>query len=134
MLTTMTIVIVVIAFLFFKTVIVVTERENIIIERLGKYHQPNIERRNDYALWLNMFNNNDNLISVKCPGVLAKYRVNSYGLSSKPFLSLKYHWLALVGFGGYNLAMSTALSAFYLSIVVLKKKFPNLYNLIIKKI
>ena len=103
-------------------------------ERLGKYHQPNIERRNDYALWLNMFNNNDNLISVKCPGVLAKYRVNSYGLSSKPFLSLKYHWLALVGFGGYNLAMSTALSAFYLSIVVLKKKFPNLYNLIIKKI
>lgn len=103
-------------------------------EILDKHFQPNIERRNDYALWLKMFSLKKDLISVRCDDILAAYRVNSYGLSSKSLLSLKFHWLALINFGKYNQLTATILSIIFLFIVLIKKKFPKAYNRFIQKI
>ncbi len=103
-------------------------------DKLGKYYQPNIERRNDYALWLEMFSKRKDLTSVRCNGVLAAYRVNSYGLSSNSFLSLRFHWLALVNFGRYNQLIAIVFSLIFLLIVLTKKKFLNIYNVLVRKI
>lgn len=103
-------------------------------EKLGKNYQPNIQRRNDYALWLEMFSNKKDLISVRCNGILAAYRVNSYGLSSNSLLSLKFHWLALVNHGKYNPITASILSSIFLFIVLIKKKLPKTYNMFLKNI
>ena len=103
-------------------------------EKLGKYYQPNIECRNDYALWLEMFSKRKDLSSVRCKGVLAAYRVNSYGLSSNSLRSLRFHWLALVNFGRYNQLIATVFSLIFLLIVLTKKKFINIYNVLVRKI
>ena len=70
-----------------------------------------------------MFSLKKDLISVRCDDILAAYRVNSCGLSSKSLLSLKFHWLALVNFSKYNQLTATILSIIFLFIVLIKKKF-----------
>ena len=49
---------------------------------LGKVEQPCITRSNDFALWLSILKHNK-CVQARCyPEIVARYRVNTYGLSA----------------------------------------------------
>lgn len=59
-------------------------------EVLGKYEVPDIEKRNDFALWLRILHDVD-----YCWGLqenLAKYRIHKGSLSYNKLNLVKYHW------------------------------------------
>ena len=62
---------------------------------IGKIFQPNISKRNDYALWLTIFKKNNVKYAYCMPRITSCYRVNSYGLSSNKSDALKYFRHAL---------------------------------------
>ena len=71
---------------------------------IGKISQPNIAKRNDFALWLKILR--DDIKYAHClPEVTACYRTNSYGLSSDKYQALKYYYLCLVGIAELTLLM-----------------------------
>ncbi len=58
---------------------------------LGKYEVPNIKKRNDFALWLNILKNCDYCYGMQ--EILATYRVRANSVSSNKLGQAKYHWL-----------------------------------------
>lgn len=102
--------------------------------RFGKVQQPDIEKRNDFALWLTIFSRGDFTSGSCVKKSLATYRQNSYGLSSGKKDALKYFVICLVRYRKHSLFLSVFLSGFYLFIVFMKKKFPKLYNWAVIKI
>lgn len=60
------------------------------VEKLGKFVVPNIRKRNDYALWLQILKKTPYIYGLH--EVLAQYRVHSNSLSSSKFDLVKYHW------------------------------------------
>jgi teichuronic acid biosynthesis glycosyltransferase TuaG len=101
---------------------------------LGKIHQPAIEKRNDFALWL-MILNGGAIKSAKClPEVTAKYRSNSYGLSSNKFDSLFFFRRCLTEYGGCSKLEANFYSILYIILIIIKKKFINIYNWIAIKL
>lgn len=101
---------------------------------LGKVEQPSIKKRNDFALWLNIFHKSDFTIASCIPESLASYRQNSYGLSSDKKDALKYFTLCLIRYGKHSRLSSLFLSGVYLVIVLVKKKLPALYNWAVVKL
>lgn len=101
--------------------------------KVGFFRQPYIKKRNDFALWLNILKNN-NIYAHCLPVVTAKYRSNKYGLSSNKLESLKYFYLCLVKYAGVSRIKSIFFSTAYLFLILIKKYFPNLYNMSITKI
>lgn len=61
------------------------------VEKMGKFEVPNIRKRNDDALWLQMLKKERYIYGMK--GVLASYRVRSGSISSNKFKLIKYHWI-----------------------------------------
>lgn len=60
-------------------------------EQLGEYTVPNIQKRNDFAMWLQILKNCDCCYGM--PEVLSFYRVRDGSISTTNKLSLvKYHW------------------------------------------
>lgn len=59
-------------------------------EILGKFVVPNIRKRNDDALWLQMLRKEKYIYGM--PNVLMKYRVRPNSISSNKVKLLKYHW------------------------------------------
>ncbi len=60
------------------------------VEKLGKFSVPNIRKRNDDALWLQILKKERYIYGM--PEVLAKYRVRRDSLSSNKVELIKYHW------------------------------------------
>lgn len=60
------------------------------VENLGKFEVPNIRKRNDDALWLQMLKKEKYIYGM--PEVLMKYRVRSNSISSNKLDLVKYHW------------------------------------------
>lgn len=60
------------------------------VEKMGKFEVPNIRKRNDYALWLQMLKKEKYIWGM--PDVLMKYRIRQNSISSNKFKLLKYHW------------------------------------------
>lgn len=60
------------------------------VENLGKFEVPNIRKRNDDALWLQMLKKEKYIYGM--PEVLMKYRVRANSISSKKIDLVKYHW------------------------------------------
>ena len=59
--------------------------------KLGKFHVPDIKRRNDFALWLKIMHDCDRAYGLD--EVLASYRIRSGSVSSaRRGELLKYHW------------------------------------------
>lgn len=58
--------------------------------KLGKFSVPNIRKRNDDALWLQILKKEKYIYGM--PEVLMKYRVRSDSISRKKFNLIKYHW------------------------------------------
>ena len=95
---------------------------------LGKVYQPQIKKRNDFALWLKILNGGVVKTAHCLPIATARYRVNYYGLSSNKLDSLVFFRRCLVEFGSCSHYEAYFYSLLYLMLIVVKKKFINIYN------
>ena len=59
-------------------------------EKLGKFTVPNIRKRNDDALWLQMLKKEKYIYGIDM--ILMQYRVRSNSISSNKIQLIKYHW------------------------------------------
>ena len=58
---------------------------------MGKFQVPNIRKRNDDALWLQMLKKEKYIWGM--PDVLMRYRIRSNSISSNKLKVIKYHWI-----------------------------------------
>lgn len=56
----------------------------------GKVYMPDIQNRQDYALWLNLLSKANMAYCV--PKILAEYRIRRNSISSNKLRLVKYHW------------------------------------------
>lgn len=61
------------------------------VKKMGKYEVPNIRKRNDDALWLQMLKKEKYIYGMQ--SVLMKYRIRSNSISSNKLKVIKYHWI-----------------------------------------
>lgn len=61
------------------------------VEQMGKFEVPNIRKRNDDALWLQMLKKEKYIWGM--PDVLMKYRIRRNSISSNKLSVIKYHWI-----------------------------------------
>ena len=101
---------------------------------IGKIPQPNIPKRNDFALWLKILTREDIKYAYCLTEVTACYRTNSYGLSSNKYQALKYYYLCLIKYSRTSRVHAFILTALYLVVVLVKKFTPNIYNRLVMKI
>ena len=95
---------------------------------LGKFYQPQIKKRNDFALWLKILNGGVVKTAYCLPLVTARYRANSYGLSSDKLDSLVFFRRCLMKYGSCSRFEAYFYSGIYLMLMLAKKKFINVYN------
>ena len=61
------------------------------VEKMGKFEVPNIRKRNDDALWLQMLKKEQYIWGMD--DVLMKYRIRQNSISSNKLKVIKYHWI-----------------------------------------
>lgn len=61
------------------------------VEKMGKFEVPNIRKRNDDALWLQMLKKEEYIWGMS--DVLMKYRIRKNSISSNKLKVIKYHWI-----------------------------------------
>ncbi len=61
------------------------------VEKMGKFEVPDIRKRNDDALWLQMLKKEEYIWGM--PDVLMKYRIRQNSISSNKLKVIKYHWI-----------------------------------------
>lgn len=61
------------------------------VKAMGKFEVPNIRKRNDDALWLQMLKKEKYIYGM--PDVLMQYRIRSNSISSNKLKVVKYHWI-----------------------------------------
>ncbi len=61
------------------------------VEKMGKFEVPNIRKRNDDALWLQMLKKEKYIWGM--PDTLMKYRIRKNSISSNKLKVIKYHWI-----------------------------------------
>lgn len=61
------------------------------VAKMGKFQVPNIRKRNDDALWLQMLKKEPYIWGM--PDVLMQYRIRSNSISSNKLKVIKYHWI-----------------------------------------
>lgn len=61
------------------------------VEKMGKFEVPNIRKRNDDALWLQMLKKEKYIWGMS--DVLMRYRIRQNSISSNKFKVIKYHWI-----------------------------------------
>ena len=101
---------------------------------IGKIYQPDIKKRNDFALWLKILNGGKVARAYCLPLSTARYRVNSYGLSSNKRDALKYFNRCLIEYGNCNSLEARIYSVIYVVVVAIKKKLNFIYNFIVVKL
>ncbi|NLL81836.1 MAG: glycosyltransferase family 2 protein [Tissierellia bacterium] len=60
------------------------------VEKLGKFKVPNIRKRNDDALWLQILKKEEYIYGME--DVLMRYRIRENSISSNKLQLVKYHW------------------------------------------
>lgn len=60
------------------------------VDNLGKFEVPNIRKRNDDALWLQILKKEKYIYGME--DILMEYRMRSNSISSNKFNLIKYHW------------------------------------------
>lgn len=60
-------------------------------EKMGKFRVPDIRKRNDDALWLQMLKKERYIMGM--PDVLMRYRLRQNSVSSNKLTLIKYHWI-----------------------------------------
>ncbi len=61
------------------------------VETMGKFEVPNIRKRNDDALWLQMLKKEKYIWGMQ--DVLMRYRIRKNSISSNKLQLIKYHWM-----------------------------------------
>ena len=61
------------------------------VKAMGKFEVPNIRKRNDDALWLQMLKKEKYIYGM--PDVLMRYRIRKNSLSGNKLKVIKYHWI-----------------------------------------
>ena len=61
------------------------------VKKMGKFEVPNIRKRNDDALWLQMLKKDKYIWGM--PDVLMRYRIRSNSISANKLSVVKYHWI-----------------------------------------
>lgn len=61
------------------------------VKSMGKFEVPDIRKRNDDALWLQMLKKEKYIWGM--PDVLMKYRIRKNSISSNKWKVIKYHWI-----------------------------------------
>ena len=61
------------------------------VSKMGKFEVPNIRKRNDDALWLEMLKKEKYIWGM--PDTLMKYRIRQNSISSNKLAVVKYHWI-----------------------------------------
>lgn len=61
------------------------------VKKMGKFEVPNIRKRNDDALWLQMLKKEKYIYGFN--SVLMKYRIRKNSISSNKLKVIKYHWI-----------------------------------------
>lgn len=61
------------------------------VAKMGKFQVPNIRKRNDDALWLQMLKKEKYIHGMA--DVLMRYRLRSNSISANKFKVIKYHWI-----------------------------------------
>lgn len=61
------------------------------VSKMGKFKVPNIRKRNDDALWLQMLKKEKYIYGINI--VSMKYRIRINSISSNKFQLIKYHWI-----------------------------------------
>lgn len=71
-------------------------------QKVGKVFMPNILKRQDYGLWLEITKSGNVAHGISEP--LVRYRIRENSVSSNKFLAAKYHWKVLREVENLNLA------------------------------
>lgn len=90
------------------------------VEKMGKFEVPNIRKRNDDALWLQMLKKEKYIYGMK--SILMKYRIRQNSISSNKFKVIKYHWILYRNIEHLSIARSVFHIAYWCVIKVLKIK------------
>ena len=88
-------------------------------DALGKMLMPNLRKRQDWALWLNIFLKIKETNGIVEP--LGEYRVRSKSISSNKLGLIKYNWQIYRTVLGYNLIQSSFLMIQFLIFYAIKK-------------
>lgn len=100
---------------------------------LGKVIQPSIKKRNDFALWLRILKENKNTNAQCLPEIVARYRVNSYGLSSSKLSGVRYFYQCLRKYAGLGHFVSSLCTLGAVAFKSIKTLSPSIYNVIVTK-
>lgn len=104
------------------------------VHMVGHIHQPNIKKRNDFALWLKILNTG-NITRAECfKEVTSSYRANSYGLSSNRIDAIKYFYKCLTDYNNCSKFGAFVFLLVYIPLVLCKKKFPRIYNFLVSRL
>ena len=100
---------------------------------LGKVEQPDIKKRNDFALWIRILRKKRGIKARCCPEVVARYRVNSYGLSSNKISTIKYFYRCLrqyADLGPMSAGFYTLCAIVFKGVKTLS---PQMYNVVVTR-
>lgn len=103
-------------------------------KELGKIYQPNIKKRNDFALWLRILGEHRDVKALCYPEIVARYRVNSYGLSANKLSGIKYFYRCLRQYAGLGIGAASFHTFSAIGFKALKTLSPQLYNLVVTKV
>lgn len=87
-------------------------------EVLGKFKIPNIKKRNDYVMWLQVIKKSKYLYGLKEP--LGSHRIRSGAISSKKSSLVSYHWKVYREIEKLSLVKSSYLISYWIIETVFK--------------
>ncbi len=93
---------------------------------------PIIRKRNDYALWLEIFSVNKNLIAKNFGALGGIYRKNTYGLSINKVSAVRFHYLVLRRFGKRGKLLSLFFVVTHSLVFFLRNYLPVVYLRLLK--
>ena len=99
----------------------------------GKVKQPVIRKRNDYALWLCMLIRNRKMHALCFPEVVARYRVNGYGLSANKLSGIRYFYRCLRQYAKLDIVTAGVYTVLAIMFKALKTLSPTIYNFFVTK-
>lgn len=90
------------------------------VKKMGKFEVPNIRKRNDDALWLQMLKKEKYIMGM--PDILMKYRIRKNSISSNKLKVIKYHWILYREIEHLNIFRSLFHIGYWCVIKVMKLK------------
>ncbi|WP_244943914.1 glycosyltransferase family 2 protein [Siminovitchia fortis] len=85
---------------------------------LGKFKIPNIKKRNDYVMWLQIIKKERYLFGIEEP--LGSHRIRGNAISSNKFSLVGYHWRVYRKIEGLSLIKSSYLVIYWVLVTILK--------------